>query len=154
LIIQDILVPGLTTISHNASMLEAQKLMEEKKFRHLPVSDGDTLVGILSDRDIYFAAVQSANGDQEIGHIHPHKLVHDFMSSPVLKAKSTDAIERVVRDMLDERVSCFVIEDQDGKDIGIITVEDVLIAFLDVLSKSHSFIEKFKSAFQRNHSSN
>jgi CBS domain-containing protein len=45
----------LTTINEEASVEEAAALMKRVKVKHLPVVNGDKLVGILTDSDIMFA---------------------------------------------------------------------------------------------------
>jgi acetoin utilization protein AcuB len=153
MIIKDILLPGLATISLHATMLEAKKLMNQKGFRHLPVSDGVKLVGMISDRDVKLAEVADTIGNGEEGHLNAYKLVSDYMSSPVLKARITDRLESVIREMLNVKVSSVVIEDLDGKDFGIITTEDLLIVFLDMLDKDHPLLEKLKLGFMRSSAS-
>lgn len=39
-------------IQKTAPLLEAHRLMREKRVRHLPVLHGDALVGVVSDRDL------------------------------------------------------------------------------------------------------
>lgn len=64
-----------------------------------------------------------------------------------LKAKTTDRVDKVVRDMLNLKVSCFVIENEHGEDIGILTTEDFLITLLDVLDQKVSIFTRLKSIF-------
>lgn len=136
MLIKDILIPGLKTISIDASMVDAERILNEKKFRHLPVSDGKKLVGILSDRDIQRAMtviISSENKTQ--GLIQNHKKVSEYMSTPVHKMKISDTVERLVREMISRKVSSFIIEDDASNDVGIITTEDLLILLLDLLQK-------------------
>lgn len=150
MLIKNILIPKLTTIQSTATMAEAEKIMRQNGFRHLPVSDGDKLVGIISDRDIKLATVVGVSDNKKEGYIHSFKLVSEFMSSPVLKARTTDKVEKVVRDMVNLKVSCFVIQNESGEDIGILTTEDFLITFLDVLDKHVSIFSKIVSLFRPN----
>ncbi len=133
--IKDILIPGLATISIDASMVEAERILKEKNFRHLPVSDGTKLVGILSDRDVQRAMTVFFSPDNRPqGHIQKHKKVTEYMSSPVHKMKHTEKLEFLVRQMVNRKVSCFIIEDAaTGEDLGIVTTEDLLILLLDLL---------------------
>lgn len=147
MLIKDVFIPKLTTIESTATMNEAEKMMRLNGFRHLPVSDGEKLVGIISDRDIKLATVVGVRDNKKEGYIHSFKLVSEFMSSPVLKAKTTDRVDHVVRNMVNLKVSCFVIEDEKGEDVGILTTEDFLITLLDVLDQKVSIFTKIKSIF-------
>jgi|GEM_PF-879647 acetoin utilization protein AcuB len=148
MLVKDILIPKLITIHSKATMQEAQQFMLQNNFRHLPVTNGKEIIGIISDRDIKLATVMGPADNKANGHIQSHKLVVDFMSSPVLKARMTDRIEDLIRDMISFKVSCFVIENESGEDIGIITTEDLLITFLDVLNSKSSVFHRFRNIWK------
>jgi CBS domain-containing protein len=46
---------------------EAAQIMNERKFRHIPVVDGDRLVGIVSIRDLMSAALHIQSADAHMG---------------------------------------------------------------------------------------
>jgi CBS domain-containing protein len=50
--VEDVMVRELVTIHPGASLREAARAMNERWIRHLPVIDGERLVGILSQRDL------------------------------------------------------------------------------------------------------
>jgi acetoin utilization protein AcuB len=50
--IGSVMSPFPRTVQLDASLLRARALMVEYEVRHLPVKDGDMLVGILTDRDL------------------------------------------------------------------------------------------------------
>jgi CBS domain-containing protein len=49
-----------TTVSANTSLEEARDLMDRNHIRHLPVSDGGRLIGMLSMRDLIKVGAASA----------------------------------------------------------------------------------------------
>ena len=49
---RDVMTPNPMTIRWQATVAEAWDLMGEMEFRHVPVVDDGTLVGMLSDRDL------------------------------------------------------------------------------------------------------
>lgn len=151
MLIKDILIPGLKTISVEATMLDADNILKENNFRHLPVSDGQKLVGILSDRDIQRAMTVFLSPDNKPqGHIQKHKKVSEYMSSPVYKLQNNQSVEYLVREMVNRKVSCFIIEDEAGRDIGIITTEDLMILLLDLLESRDGFGKVLKKLFRLN----
>ncbi len=147
--IKDILIPGLKTISIDATMVDAERILKEKNFRHLPVSDGQKLVGILSDRDVQRAMTVFFSPDNRPqGLIQKHKKVTEYMSSPVHKMKHTEEIEVLVREMVHRKVSCFIIEDAlSGEDLGIVTTEDLLILLLDLMGSQKGPLQILKRLF-------
>ena len=57
--IGDIMTENPDTLSPGDSAGDALELMQSRHFRHLPVVDGDTCVGMVSIRDLYIAAKSS-----------------------------------------------------------------------------------------------
>ncbi|HSU98798.1 MAG TPA: CBS domain-containing protein [Roseiarcus sp.] len=50
--VRDLMTHEVTTCAQDATMIEAEKLMNRRRVRHLPVTDGSKLIGMLSIRDI------------------------------------------------------------------------------------------------------
>ena len=50
--VRDIMTANVMVISPKTRTLECMAIMSEKNIRHLPVVDGDTVVGMLSIRDL------------------------------------------------------------------------------------------------------
>lgn len=50
-----VMTPNPDTVAPNDSALEALRRMSERGYRHLPVVDGEQMVGIVSIRDLYTA---------------------------------------------------------------------------------------------------
>ncbi len=147
--IKDILIPGLKTISIEASMNEAEQVLKQHNFRHLPVIENGVLVGILSDRDIQRAmTVIISPENKHTAVIQKHKKVSEYMSSPVHKMKDTEPVSKLVREMVNRKVSCTIIENDLGKDIGIMTTEDLLILLLDILEKKAAPLLILKKIFR------
>ncbi len=55
--VSTIMTKNVITISPETPVKEAAKIMVEKKIRHLPITEQDRIVGIISDRDILRALV-------------------------------------------------------------------------------------------------
>jgi acetoin utilization protein AcuB len=132
--IKDILLPGLITISREASMADAEKLLREKKIRHLPVSDGRSIIGILSEKDIDRAKTLIHLQDKTETVIQGYKRVSDYMTTPVLSLSTVDSVEHLTREMIRLKVSSFIINDETGRPVGIITTHDLLTILLDKIN--------------------
>lgn len=141
---EDIMSKGLITISPDATMKEASRLMDEKNFRHLPVSDGKNIIGIISDRDVKLAMSVVLDTEQsKETHIADRKKVSQYMSSPVIRVHRNTSIKNIVREMLERKLSCLIVED-DHREVGIITTEDLLIYLADQLDTQVSIWTKMK----------
>lgn len=149
MIIKDILIPGLKTISVEESMATADKILREHNFRHLPVTENGKLVGILSDRDVQRAMTVMMSGEKgQETLIQKHKKVSEYMSTPVHTMKETESVSKLVREMVNRKVSCYIIQNETGREIGIMTTEDLLILLLDLLNKDLGPLNLFRKVLR------
>lgn len=90
--------------------------MEKYKFRHFPiVNDQESLVGIVSDRDV----IRVINKEKTIK-------ISEFMSNEVLTALESTRIQDIAKIMLHEQINCLPIINTDHVVIGIITQTNIL----------------------------
>jgi acetoin utilization protein AcuB len=124
------------TTSPEASFYEARNLIHEKGVRHLPVVDkNNTLVGIVTDRDIREAAPSDATllSVQELNYLLGKLKVSSFMTpkEKLITITPDTLIEEAVQLMHDNKVGCLpVIE--GGKLYGIFTETDALDHLVDI----------------------
>src|SRR5262245_55323981 len=57
--IREMMSSRIVTVSASDSVEHAEQLMDMERIRHLPVVDGDLLVGVLSQRDVLAASMSS-----------------------------------------------------------------------------------------------
>lgn len=125
---KDMMTKTLTTIAWNRPMEEASRLMEERRIRHLPVTDQEGLViGILSDRDVNRAMNPKRPGFMD------GVLVGDYMSWPAITVDEKTSVADVAEGMVDEKVSAFLVTRGGAEVVGIVTSEDMLRLLMDVL---------------------
>jgi CBS domain-containing protein len=98
------------TITPDAKLTEALALMDEHRVRHLPVVDGDLLVGVVSDRD----ALES-----------PDSRVFEVMRSKVMTVGPDETVVSISVEMSVGRVGCLPVVDT-GKLVGIVTEFDLI----------------------------
>jgi len=63
--IADIMTRKVTTVAPSATIDECMKIMSEGRFRHLPVADGERIVGMISMTDVMRVVMAEADTDQE-----------------------------------------------------------------------------------------
>ncbi len=125
------------TISRDAGLDEARKRMEENNIRHLPVVEEDnTLIGIITDRDIRSAlpSVFSTclTNPEEMQRIAGLK-VEDVMTKNPITISPMNTLEDALMMMHKMRKGAFPVVDQHGKLTGIISTRDLIRAFINVL---------------------
>lgn len=128
----------IVTAAPSASLFEAQRLMREHNIRQIPVvSEGGTLLGIVSDRDIRAAVLPAGlvpgftAGKAE--KFMKNTLVERVMTRKVVTAMLTDTLEDAIVLLHDYRVNALPVVDAAGRVAGMITRTDALKAFIDAL---------------------
>lgn len=116
--IGEVMTPTPHTIGRDQTLSRAFDMMREYKLRHLPVLDAGKLVGVLSQRDLYF--VEAIAGVQRTV-----DSVSEAMASEIYTVAPTATVPEVARTMGDHRYGCAVVVDH-GKVVGIFTATDAL----------------------------
>lgn len=130
LLVEDSMTREVATVSPEATAVEALALCRERRIRHLPVLDSDTLVGIVSDRDLRSAT--PALGDTNRAAALEEIRARDVMSREVLTAFPDDPIEKAANVMRERKVGCLPVIG-GGELVGIITSSDVMEALVHLV---------------------
>jgi CBS domain-containing protein len=64
--VRDLMTHEVTTCARDTTMVEAEKIMNKHRIRHLPVMDGLKLVGMLSIRDVMVWRQQEARDEANV----------------------------------------------------------------------------------------
>lgn len=125
------------TVNSDVRIFDAQELMQTNEIRHLPVVDkDDKLVGIITDRDIR-SALPYSYFKKSLDEVEKVKLselrVKDIMSKEPISISPTYTIQDALLVIQDSKVGALPVVDGDGKVTGIISVRDLLRAFINVL---------------------
>lgn len=125
------------TVNKQTPMLEARDLMKQHQIRHLPVVDEDKhLVGIITDRDIRSAlplrrALESIDPEEQSK--YGHLKVADVMTRDPATILPTHTLQDALLMIQEKKVGAFPVIDEQGKLKGILSVRDLLRAFINVL---------------------
>ncbi|MEN6483455.1 MAG: CBS and ACT domain-containing protein [Syntrophobacteraceae bacterium] len=128
---------NVITISEDAGILEAKEKLKAHRVRHLPVVDKEnTLLGIVTDRDIRSALpsvllpeTEIAQEKEQIARLR----VKDIMTRNLITISPADTLEDALLLMQQTRVGAFPVVDREGRLQGIISVRDLVRAFINVL---------------------
>jgi acetoin utilization protein AcuB len=125
----DLMTPDPTTVIPEASVAEAWDLMRDLDIRHIPVVEGRTLVGMVSDRDLgrmNMAGILASDGADAL---------REELATPVVKIMSADVISvdtetdlgEVVTLLIEHKVGALPIVSPGTRDVvGILSYIDVL----------------------------
>lgn len=136
--VRDIMTTQVTSLDHEAKLLDAVLLMRSSGFRHIPVVNGDRLVGVVSDRDLQRAAPSM------FGKLSPEEYNRIFETTPIAKVMARDpmtvkpdtSITDVVQAMYERKFGSMPVVEGENKLVGIVTTTDLLGLLSTLLPKS------------------
>ncbi len=129
--VSQIMTTDLITLTPKDSLYDAERLFKQHNLRHLPVVEGDKLVGVLSYSDLLKISFADVNESDEIDSV-----VYDMFSVPQIMAKALVTVEpdtsiRDVVELLTNQSFHSVPVVENGNLKGIITTTDLLRYFLE-----------------------
>ncbi len=114
------------TIDSEASLMTATRLMREGGFRHLPVVEGERLLGVVTERDIRLV--------ESFDNIDAAKTtVGEAMTEAPYAVAPETPLDEVVSTMAEHKYGSAVVV-QNGKVVGVFTTVDACRALSDLLS--------------------
>lgn len=119
------MTPSVHTIPMESTLPQARAMMKEHGIRHLPVLDGTSLVGLLSDRDL-----ARMEGFPMID--FDLVSVPDAMSEEPYVVAPDDAAIDVFRTMQERRYGSAIISD-GGTVVGVFTTTDALRVLVELM---------------------
>jgi len=127
------------TIGPEADIFEAQRKMSEHDIRHLPVvDDSGKLVGIITDRDLRSAMPLEFfkhQGDcQEVRDKIQDMRVREIMTPEPSTVTPHYTIQDALLLIQQLKVGALPVVDDQGRLTGIVSVRDLLQAFINVLA--------------------
>ena len=126
----DIMTTPAITVGLDMPVLEAHQLMASRRIRHLPVTDGGRLMGIVTDRDIRLNLPSPATSLSvwEVNYLLARLTVESAMRRAVITVDSDRPVSEAARIMLDHKIGALPVVD-GGVVVGIVTETDMLRAF-------------------------
>jgi CBS domain-containing protein len=116
---EEIMKGDVCTVSRDATVQEAARLMNEDDIGFLPVIDGaNKVIGTLTDRDIAIRLVAQALPADSIR-------VHQIMTSNVVSCGRSEDLGIAAELMKESKVSRLLVLNDDGSPCGVISLGDL-----------------------------
>jgi CBS domain-containing protein len=125
--------PTVHAVAPTASMFDALKLMAEKNIGALLIIEGETIVGMVSERDYARKIALFGRSSKETP-------VRDVMTYPVMYVGPQQSTEECMALMTEKRLRHLPVLD-DGKLIGLISIGDLV---KDIISEQNFVIEQLQ----------
>ncbi len=105
------------TIRGDKTVLEAAKLMRQKKFSSLVVMENDNTVGIVTERDLVRKVIAEDRDPNEV-------LIYQIMSTDLVSVQPEASIESAATVMTEQKVRRLPVK-KGEKLVGIVTASDI-----------------------------
>jgi acetoin utilization protein AcuB len=123
------------TVKPTTPVDAALKRMREEKVRRFPVvNENGKLVGIVSDKDLLYAAPSPATSLSiyELHYLYSRITIEQVMTQDVITVEEDDPLEEAARIMVDNKIGGLPVM-REGKLVGIITETDIFKTFMEML---------------------
>ena len=125
--IRDVMTKSPITVSSDALVFDARRIMKEKNFRRLPVVDKGKLLGIVTLQDINEAVPSPTDSSSahEYYSIYSKMKVNEIMKTNPFTVSPDTPFEQVLKIGQDKKISSYLVV-ENGKLVGIATESDLV----------------------------
>src|SRR5688500_3589398 len=123
--VEEFTTPNPVTATPEMLVDEMDHLMTTYGIRHLPIVDGERVVGIVSDRDLRVV----------MGLSQREKLLvraNDIMTESPVTVSAGALLDEVAFEMSQKKIGSVIVNDADDRFLGIFTVTDALNALIEI----------------------
>jgi acetoin utilization protein AcuB len=131
MLVKDWMTPNPVVVTPELTVPEASALMKKGNFRRLPVVSDGKLVGIVTDRDLKQAMPSDATSLSiwELNYLISKLTVGEIMTKDPMTVGESEPLQTAAHRMIQNQIGGLPVLG-GGKLVGLITVTDVLKAFL------------------------
>ena len=115
--IRDVMTSEVQTIGPDQTAREAAAFMLSADAGSIPVTEGDKLIGMITDRDIAVRGIAKGHG--------PDTPVRDLMSSGIISVNIDDDLGSVASKMSEAQVRRLPVIDEQQRLCGIVSLGDL-----------------------------
>jgi acetoin utilization protein AcuB len=137
--VRDFMSSPVTTVPHDARLLDAALTLRRTGYRHLVIADGERLVGIITDRDVYrFApSILSQITPEEYNAIFENTPIEKVMTRNPQTVSPGTPVREAIKLMYNQKLGCLPVVEGD-KLVGIVTTTDMLNLLHQLISGGKS----------------
>ena len=131
--VSKIMTTDLITINHTNSLLDAEKLFEEHKIRHIPVVSNKKIIGILSLTDLLRISFVDTYGEEDSQvdtAVYNMLSIEQVMVKDPVHISPSLSIKEVTEILAKKEFHALPVVD-NGELVGIVTTTDLLNYLLE-----------------------
>ncbi|GBC72832.1 Hypoxic response protein 1 [archaeon HR04] len=117
ILLKDIMVRDVVTISPDKTAQDAARLMAEHGIGSVVVMDSEKVIGIVTERDLVRKVCAKDIPSSKVK-------IQDVMSAPIITAEPDLPIEAAVQRMFNNKIRRLPVV-ENGRLVGIVTISDI-----------------------------
>jgi CBS domain-containing protein len=117
--VREVMTSDPRTLDRSASVIEAARIMKEDDVGTVIVTDGDSVFGLVTDRDIVVRALAEGRSAEDT-------TVGDIASTDITALEPDDSIDDAIRQMRSQHIRRIPVV-EDGKLKGILSIGDLAL---------------------------
>lgn len=122
----DFLINNLVFVQADDSVSKVYQLMQRERVRHVPVLEKGEAIGVISDRDVKFVSYSSGVVEMT---------AKDIMTEEPFTVQEGTHLRDMVFTMWEKKIGSCLINNKEGKVIGIFTSTDALRVLTESISE-------------------
>jgi CBS domain-containing protein len=129
--VRHIMTTDVLAVQVRAPLSEVRRLLRHHPFHHVPVLDGDRLVGLLSSVDLARLGLEAWGVGEETvdAHLDASFRVEEVMSVGLEALRPHDTVEKATEILADGRFHALPVVDEHEHLVGLLTSTDLLRFF-------------------------
>lgn len=122
--VSEIMNTNVTTAEPEIQLIEAVKLMSERRVRRLPIARNHELLGVMTNKDVLRQVARIAGGGNHLSGFE--RSVSEFMTADVITITSESDLRVAANQMSTFGVGGLVIGDLSSKKLALLTERDLI----------------------------
>jgi CBS domain-containing protein len=129
--VSKIMTTDIISVNKTQSLKEVSEIIETKHIRHVPVTSGDEIIGMLSKTDLNkISFINTIEGDELTSSIYDYLTIEQVMTKNIATVQVNDMIYDVAK-LLSRSDFHAVPVLEDEKQVGIVTSRDLIRYLVD-----------------------
>ncbi|WP_068597656.1 HPP family protein [Vaginella massiliensis] len=132
--VAQIMSKNVIAVNPTKKLSEVDSLFKEYNIRHIPVTDGSKLIGVMSKSDLAKLVFRDPNqeiGEEMLRALYDNFALRDVMVSNPVTVTGDTHIKEVAEILANQTFHSLPVVDENGDLIGIVTTTDLLNYLLE-----------------------
>lgn len=132
--IKNVMTSKVVSLTTNDSLMEAEKLFKKNHIRHIPVTDGKKIKGMLSYTDLLRISFVDSYNEEEVevsSAVYDMLSIEQVMAKNVLTIPEHSTVKDAAEILVTKEFHALPVTAENGNMVGIVTTTDIMQYLLE-----------------------